>query len=106
MICLQQISKFSLDFGFVSVFKRLVEKHIENLAEDLLLYPKLKTQSFLKKQTSGSKEIEKFTVYPASAVFISSKSNNINGVVNELELLKKSTNFSTGIQQFLTDSDS
>lgn len=97
------LNKLTLDFGFVSVFKSLVEKHIENLAEDLLLYPKLKTQRFLKKQASGSKEIENFTLYPASAVFISSKSNNINGVVNELELLKKSTNFSTGIEQFFSE---
>lgn len=92
-----------IDFGFVSVFKRLIDKHIQNVEEDLLLFPKLKTQSFLKKEATNSNEVEEFKLYPASAVFVSSKSNNINGVVNELELLKKSKEYSSALKQFFSE---
>ncbi|MFD0962787.1 AAA domain-containing protein [Pseudofulvibacter geojedonensis] len=92
-----------IDFGFVSVFKRLIDKHIQNIEEDLLLFPKLKTQSFLKKEATNSNKVEEFKLYPASAVFVSSKSNNINGVVNELELLKRPQEYSSALQQFFSE---
>lgn len=93
----------TVDFGFISVFKRLLDKHVENLTEDLLLFPKLKTQSFVKKELTKITEEEQFKLVSASGVFISSKANNINGVVNELALLKKATSYSTAIQQFFSE---
>jgi superfamily I DNA and/or RNA helicase len=94
-----------IDFSFISAFKVLLEKHVSNLKEEVLLFPNLKTQTFLKNQLQQQKEIEQFTLFPAAGIFISSKSNNNDAVVNELTKLAKSNNFSKGLEAFFSDKE-
>ena len=94
-----------IDFAFISAFKALTEIHISNLKEEVLLFPKLKTQTFLKTQLQKQKETEKFTLFPAAGMFISSKSNNNDAVVNELSKLSEFTNFSKGLNAFFSNEE-
>ncbi|KAB1160445.1 AAA family ATPase [Tenacibaculum aiptasiae] len=93
-----------LTFEALSQFKRILEKHIKNLDidNDFLLFPKLKNQTFLKKKLQNTEEAEKYTLVASSGVFISSRINNVNAVVNELELLKNSSDYSQAIQAFFS----
>lgn len=92
------------NFEFANQFKRIVEEHIENLNfdSDYLLYPKLKNQTYLKKQLQNIEQSEVFTLVTASGIFISSKANNSNSVVNELEFLSEKQEYSKGLQAFFS----
>ena len=95
-----------LDFSFISAFKILISKHISNLDEnELLLFPKLKTKTFLKNQVKQKVATEEFTVFPSSGIFISSKSNNNDAVVNELNKLSNTKAISKGLASFLSDKE-
>lgn len=98
------VSNLHLTFEVINQFKRILEKHVENLEidTDFLLFPKLKNQSYLKKTLQNTKEIEEFTLVASSGIFISSRANNINAVVNELEILKNSTDYSQAIKAFFS----
>ncbi|NAS31235.1 AAA family ATPase [Flavobacteriaceae bacterium R38] len=92
----------AVSFEFLSVFKRLCQKHINNLNFDTLLFPKLKTQTALKNALKDIEKEEDFNVASASGVFISSKADNINAVVNELNSLKKNNSFSKALTSFFS----
>lgn len=94
-----------INFEFISAFKNLIAYHVENLEEEILLFPKLKTQTNIKKKLLELKGEEEFQLLSASGVFVSSKANNINGVVNELEALKRSKEYSSGLQQFFSEAN-
>lgn len=93
-----------LTFEALNQFKRLLEKHVKNLEidTDFLLFPKLKNQSYLKRTLQNIQEVEEFSLVASSGILISSRANNINAVVNELELLKNSTDYSQAIQAFFS----
>ena len=93
-----------MDFYVVSRLKHILEKHISNLhfETDFLLYPKLKNKAFLKTVLKQKKESENFTVVSSSGIFISSRVNNINAVVNELEILKNQADYSQGLHAFFS----
>lgn len=94
----------SITFEFASLFKTMVTEHIENVSfeEDYALYPKLKNQSSVKKQLQQISQTESFTLVTASGIFISSKANNSNSVVNELDSLTQSKEYSKGLQAFFS----
>ena len=94
----------NMDFYVVSRLKHILEKHISNLhfETDFLLYPKLKNKAFLKTVLKQKKESENFTVVSSSGIFISSRVNNINAVVNELEILKNQADYSQGLHAFFS----
>ncbi len=87
---------------FILSLKELLEFHIDNLKTQILDFPKLKSASFLKKNATETIEIEQFELHSASGVLISSKANNINGVVNELNILSHENNLSTGLNYFFS----
>ena len=93
-----------IDFSFVSKLKKLIEIHIENLtiSDDILLFPKLKNQTAIKKELQAIANLEEFSLVSGSGVFISSKINNNNTLVNELEQLLKTTDYSKGLQAFFS----
>lgn len=93
-----------ITFGFISQLQRVVEKHITNLIfdTDFLLFPKLKNQTYLKKQLQSTKDIEQYKGVASAGLFISSRANNVNSVVNELEILKSNPDYSKGLQAFFS----
>ncbi|SEC40539.1 AAA domain-containing protein [Tenacibaculum sp. MAR_2009_124] len=93
-----------VNFFVINQLKRIFEEHVSNIHfnSDFLLYPKLKNQTYLKTLVQQEKELEKFTMVSSSGIFISSRANNINAVVNELETLKNQTNYSQGLQAFFS----
>ncbi|CAL2103779.1 AAA domain-containing protein [Tenacibaculum sp. 190130A14a] len=93
-----------ITFGFIGQLQRVVEKHIVNLTfdTDFLLYPKLKNQTYIKKQLQNTKDVEQFTTIASAGIFVSSRANNINSVVNELEVLKNNPDYSQGLQAFFS----
>ena len=95
----------STDFTFITAVIKLLNTHVENIGEteDLLLYPKLKTKTYLKDKAKEIEKEESFELVAASGIFVSSKANNINGVVNELNVLKKTSNYSTALRQFFSE---
>ncbi len=92
------------DFYVINQLKRIFEDHVSNIHfdTDLLLYPKLKNQTYLKSTLQKEKELEQFTLVSSSGIFISSRANNINAVVNELEVLKTQNDYSEGLQAFFS----
>ena len=93
-----------ITFGFISQLKRIIEKHISNLVfdTDFLLFPSLKNQTYIKKQLQNTKDIEQYTAIASGGLFVSSRANNGNSVVNELEILKNNPDYSQGLQAFFS----
>ena len=93
------------DFELISEVVRLMECHVDNVyeTEELLLYPRLKTKTYIKEKVKKIEEEEQFYLVPASGVFVSSKANNINGVVNELNKIKKEQDYSEALVQFFSE---
>lgn len=93
-----------ITFSFLSQLKRVIENHVTNLVfdADFLLFPKLQNQSYLKKQLQSTKNVELYTTISSAGLFISSRANNVNSIVNELEILKNSSNYSQALQAFFS----
>lgn len=94
-----------IDFEFISALKPLLKKHVHNIAfnEDLLVFPRLKNQTFLKNYAKNTSNFDTYTLHPAAGFCVISKVVNTNAIVRELEQLKENDNYSEGLKAFFSD---
>ncbi len=100
----QLIEQAVIDYPFIAKLKRIFEKHCEEVSFDtaVSLYPKLAEVKKLKREINKrDKEFNQYKVFTASGIMVSSKANNIQNVVNELETLKNLTSYSTALQSYV-----
>ncbi|MEW7290450.1 DEAD/DEAH box helicase [Aquimarina sp. 2304DJ70-9] len=94
-----------IDYPFIARMQRLFEKHISNISfsEEIPLFPKLLKPSAVRKQFNATtdKNFDCFKLLPTAGVMVSSKANNIQNVVNELEQLSNTLDFSLAIKSYL-----
>ncbi|QKX07487.1 AAA family ATPase [Aquimarina sp. TRL1] len=99
----QLLEENLVEYSFLMKVKRLFERYVEGLhfSDDITLFPKLRKGKELRK-VYNDKEVEfgVFRLVSASGLMVSSKANNMQGVVNELERLCEEVSYSTAVEAY------
>ncbi|RZS92612.1 DEAD/DEAH box helicase [Aquimarina brevivitae] len=99
----KKLNVTNIDYSFVAGLSTLVEKHMHQvtIADEMLFFPKLCDPAKFKNYFKQHKQIDSFVLYPVSGLIVSSKANNIQNVVVELNRLKKVDEFSEALCAYL-----
>jgi len=86
-----------IDDDFIINLEKILQTQILDLESDLALFPTLLTSTGVRKAHQENPK-----VVSASGLFVSSKINNTNAVVNELQALEEAKEFSGGLKAFFS----
>ncbi|TPN82104.1 AAA domain-containing protein [Aquimarina algicola] len=95
-----------IDYPLLAKVQRTFEKHVVNVqfAEDMVMFPKLIGAASVKKRIANKdNSFDNFEVIPSSGLMVSSKASNINSIVNELEVLQNTSDYSSALISYLQD---
>ncbi len=94
----------AIDYPFLAKLRRLMQKHTLAIDFDdsISTYPKLIQEKELKKAVNKrTGEFDQYKIKTSSGILVSSKANNIQSVVNELEELRNTDDYSAIINAYL-----
>ena len=96
-------TKTNIDYTSVAKICRILEKHIEGIciSENMVLFPQLESPTEFEKYFKYIKNYDTYSFYASSGLIVSSKANNVQNVVAELDFLKKENDFSTALRAYL-----
>ena len=93
-----------INFEYVALFTALLKEHLVNVeTNEVLLFPKLENQTKLKQFVKSLNVEEQFSLHAASGFMVSSKALNVNGVINELNMLKSSGAHGNALKSFFSE---
>lgn len=97
------LTKTDLDYAEVAKICRLLENHIENFktSENMVLFPQLDSPIKFEKAFKSIQKSNYYVVHPVSGLMVSSKANNLQNIVAELDVLKKEEEFSPALKAYL-----